>query len=86
MGEKCFWSIESNREAYSEPDVPDCFAFVFCSFMEIYSASRDGVTWPDIYCYEQVRGVKFTQYETSLILKCMGWASGKINELRDSSD
>lgn len=84
MGGAVFWANESNREMYSEPEVPPFFLFVFKSFVEIYNASSESVTWTDIYCYDKIRNVGLTQFEVTEILKCVGWASSEISRMRES--
>ena len=86
MGEKAFWSVESNRNIYADPDVPLLFEFIFNSFIEIFNASGESVTWTDIYSYEKVRKIDFTQYEVNLIIKCISWANSKISEMRKENE
>lgn len=69
---------------YSEPEVPPCFLFVFKSFVEIYNASGENVTWTDIFCYDKMRKAGLTQFELTEILKCVGWADSEISKMRES--
>lgn len=84
MGEDAFWAVESNRETYSEPDVPLVYMFVFQTFLEIYNASGESVTWSDIFCYNEIRETRLTQFEITMILKCIGWANSEVSELRSA--
>lgn len=84
MGEEYF---ENNH------DFDDCVTriflfilFVFTSFLEIYNYCKESITWTDIESYAILRKVEFTQTELDLILKCMSWANGKIQEMRDSKE
>lgn len=77
-----YFNTNHDFDDLRDPIVPSCFIFVFNSFTEIYTMSRECITWTDIESYAIMRKVDFTQYEIDLIVKCNNWASEQISRMR----
>lgn len=68
--------------AYWDCPPPECFLMIFNSFLELYNMSIDKITFHDIVCYQQVKMIKFTQFEIDLIKLMQCWANDEIETLR----
>lgn len=77
---------DGNYNEYLEPDVPFCFLFIFNTFLEIYSACGESITWTDIDSYAKIRKIDFKQAEIDLLLKMKSWSSSQIQKMRDEQE
>lgn len=81
-----FWTTGTNKEVYSEPNVPPLFLFIYTSFIEIYNHTGESLTWTQIESYAKMRKIDFTQNEINLILKMNSWANQEVEKLRKENE
>ena len=86
VGADTFFSDKETFGAYWDIPVPVEYLYVYSVFMELYRTCNERISFQDIRAWQDVRGVRLTQYEVSLIISMNGWASEEIAELRDSED
>ena len=65
---------------------PVCFNFVYYVFNEIYSYSKESITWQDISAYMSCRDIRLKQIEIDYIMKCNRWAIESISSLKKEEE
>lgn len=86
MGADNFYKDEEMFGSYWDIEPPLEYLYVYTVFMELYRTVEERINFSDIESWQNVRGVRLTQYEVSLIIQMNGWASSEIAKLRDSGD
>ena len=71
---------------YKDIPIPVFFSWIFSVYIEVEKmCGEDGLSWSELLAYCNLRGIRLTQYELTIIGLIHLWASDERYKIREES-